>query len=108
MAEKKLKVKVYRYNPLRDKEASYKTYEVSRIPYLTVLRVLEDIHENLDGTLAFPFHAICGHGACGVCTLMVNGAAVRACQHLIPEDIEELTIEPLRKSNVVKDLVVKI
>jgi succinate dehydrogenase/fumarate reductase-like Fe-S protein len=104
---KKIKVKVFRYNPLKDKEGYYKTYEVQCPKSSSAMRVLEDIHKNIDGTLAFPHHALCQHGACGVCTIMVNGKAIRACQFVVTDDIEELVIEPLSKPKVIKDLVIE-
>ena len=106
-SNKKIRVKVFRYDPAKDKEAYYVTYEVPYTPYMSVLQVLEYIRENLDGTLAFPHHAVCLHGACGTCTAKVNGKPVLLCQKIVTEDLEEITVEPLSKEKVVRDLVIK-
>lgn len=105
--DREIKVRIYRYNPLKDKESRYETYKVPYTPYLSILNILEYLYENIDSTLAFPSHAICMRGVCGNCTVLVNGRASLACQTIVPEDAEEITIEPLPRLKVVKDLVVK-
>ncbi len=104
MAQKNIKVKVFRFDPTTDKEPRYQTYEVPLTEGMSVLDVLDYIYENLDSSLAYYDHAACRHGLCGGCTLLVNGKASLVCQTPVSGDI---TIEPPSKFEVVRDLVYK-
>lgn len=66
-----------------------------------VMQVLHYIHENLDSSLAFRTN-FCKRGSCGLCMVMVNKKAVKACSAPIEE---YMLIEPITDS-VIKDLVV--
>jgi len=117
MSKRKIKVKVFRFNPAKDKEPSYQTYEVPRWSHdetqakvtimrearaQTVLDVLEYIFQNLDPTLSY--YATCRRGHCRACGMVVNGKTVLSCLSHAKDDMK---IEPLRHIQVVKDLVVK-
>ena len=94
-------VKVFRFNPDKDKKARFQTYK--NVPYegMRVTDVLNFIYQNLDNSLAFRYS--CRAGLCGVCILKVNGKACLSC-HKIAE--KEMTIEPPSQYPVIKDLVV--
>lgn len=93
--------KVFKYDPSRDTEPYYETYEVPWKPYLTVLEVLRYISENYED-IAFDYG--CRARYCGRCGMMVNGKPVLAC--LTPVEPGEVTIEPLKNFPVIRDLVV--
>ena len=99
---KKAGVRVFRFNPVVDKEPRYESYEVPLEWGMTVMNALEYINENFDGGLAF--YSSCGKALCGGCTAMVNGKAGMICQMWATED---MTIEPLKGRKVIKDLVVE-
>lgn len=94
-------VKVFRFDPEKDKRPRFETYK--NIPYegMRILDVIKYIYENLDSSLAFRYS--CRAGLCGVCILKVNGKACMCC-HKIAE--KEMTIEPPAQYAVIKDLVV--
>lgn len=96
-----VKIKVFRYHEGMDKPI-YETYEVPRLPKMTVLDALEYITEVLGSDLAY--RSSCGIMRCGQCGVLVNGKAVLACKHMI--DADEIIIEPLPNFPILKDLVV--
>jgi len=117
MSKENIKVKVFRFNPAKDKEPRFQTYEVPRLSdeeamtkatimnelhSQTVLDVLDHIFQNIDPTLSY--YCSCRRGECGACGAVVNGETVRSCVTLAKD---EMTIEPLQHLQVVKDLVVK-
>jgi len=100
--DKVIQVKVFRFDPSVDEEPRYQTYQVPVFEGMNLLNVLDHIYERLDGTLAYRDHAACGQAICGKCTLRVNGKPALMCQAPAMEDI---IVEPLHKSRVVRDLV---
>lgn len=100
---KEITVKVYRFNPRMDKEAGYQTYKVPLEKGWSILNVLKHIYENLDSSLAF--YTSCRIGKCNGCLVFVNGKSTRACTTPIRGNI---TIEPLKGFEVIKDLVVNL
>jgi succinate dehydrogenase/fumarate reductase-like Fe-S protein len=102
MSEKEIQVKVFRFDPSADKEPHYQTYAVPVFEGMNVLNVLDYIDEYLDGTLAYRDHAACGQSICGKCTLKVNGRSALMCQ---TPALEDMVLEPLHESTVIRDLV---
>jgi len=101
--KEKIKVKILRFNPAKDKHPYYKEYEMPFSQGLTVLMALNHIYENIDTSIAYYYS--CRTGKCGGCTVMVNGKAVQSCVALAEWDI---VVEPLRGFEVIKDLVVDV
>lgn len=99
--ESKVKVKVCRFNPAKDKKPGYSTYEVSLEGSMSVLNVLDYIFENLDSTLSF--YGSCRRGECNRCNVNVNGKTVRACLEIVKGDI---IVDPVPKYEIIKDLYV--
>ncbi len=94
-------VKVFRFDPEKDKSSRFDTFK--DIPYegRRVTDVLNYIYQNLDSTIAFRYS--CRAGLCGVCILKVNGKPCMSC-HRVAE--KEMVIEPPVQYAVIKDLVV--
>ena len=104
MPVKTVAVTVFRFDPSVDKEPYYKSYEVPLESGLSAMNALDYIYQNVDSTIAYYDHAACDLGICARCTGRVNGKPGLLCQTIIRDDV---TLEPLSKSGVVKDLVVE-
>lgn len=98
-------VKVFRFDPGTDREHYYQSYEVPFEPGMSAIHALDYIYQNLDGTLAYHDHAGCELGICMKCVALVNGKSKLLCQALVEGDI---VLEPVSKSAVIRDLVVKL
>ena len=94
-------VSVFRSDPSNGGEFRFTTYEA--VPYReqSVLDVLQYIYEELDPTLAF--RGPCKSNCCKGCTVKINGKPGLACEKRAEA---EMTIEPLSKFKLIKDLVV--
>ena len=91
---------------LVERGGSFQEYEVPRYPSQTVLDVVTHIQRHLDPTLAYRF--ACRVGMCGSCAMTVNGVPRWTCRTHVDRVSKnnELTIGPLRKIPVIRDLVV--
>lgn len=101
-----IKLKIFRFDPEKDKEPYYQTFEVEADPMERLLDCLNRIRWEQDPTLSFRMS--CGHGVCGSDGMRINGICGLACQKLVRSFREEILIEPLPVFNVVKDLVVDL
>lgn len=101
MNEKRIQVKVYRYDPGKDPSPRYETYEVPVSTGMSIFNVLQYINENYDGGLAH--YCSCRLGVCKGCMVRVNGKPLLACAELAETD---MTLEPVNEKKVIKDLVV--
>ena len=99
-----IKLKILRFDPEKDKEPYYRTFEVGADPMDRLLDCLNRIHWEQDPTLSFRMS--CGHGVCGSDGMRINGICGLACQKLVKDFNGEVLIEPLPVLAVVKDLVV--
>jgi succinate dehydrogenase/fumarate reductase-like Fe-S protein len=104
MDEKSIQVKVFRFDPATDTEPAYHEYTVPWEPGMSAMDALDYIYHHLDGTLAYYDHAGCKLGICGRCTGRINGRPGLLCQ--TPAN-GYLTLEPLSRDRVVRDLVVE-
>jgi succinate dehydrogenase/fumarate reductase-like Fe-S protein len=104
MAEKMIQVRVFRFDPSTDKEPYYRAYAVPFEEGMSAMTALDYIYQNLDGTLAYYDHAGCDLGICARCTGVINGKPGLFCQTVIEGNV---TLEPVSKSKVLKDLVIK-
>ena len=100
-------LKVYRYDPQKDQEPHYDTYQVDGLPdFSTVLDALIKVREEIDGTLAM--RCSCRSAVCGSCAFRVNGHAKLGCKTALSKlapNGEEVCVEPMGNMKVVKDLV---
>jgi succinate dehydrogenase / fumarate reductase iron-sulfur subunit len=100
-----VKVKVFRFNPEKDKRPHYETYKLEAQPTDRVLDMLEYIKGYYDGTLSF--RRSCAHGICGSDAMRINGRNHLACKALLKDlHSNHITIEPMLGLKVIKDLIV--
>ncbi len=104
----KIVMRIRRFDPEIDAEASYREYPIEIEPTDRVLDGLEQIKRFLDGSLAF--RRSCGHGVCGSDAMVINGRERLACKTLVRDVAESdgavVTIEPVRHLPVQRDLMV--
>ena len=104
----KVTLKVFRFNAETDYLPHYDTIEMEIDQKDVVLDVLNRIKWEHDGS--FTYRRSCRHGICGSCAIKVNGRSTLACKERMVDMIElfgtELTLEPVSKKRVVKDMVV--
>jgi len=98
-------LRVFRYNPEKDKKPHYETYQLEAQSTDRVLDLLETVKNYYDGTLSF--RRSCAHGICGSDAMRINGINPLACKVLV-KDIRgsKITVEPLLGLRVIKDLIV--
>jgi succinate dehydrogenase / fumarate reductase iron-sulfur subunit len=97
-------IKIFRYNPEKDKKPSYKTYKLEAIETDRVLDLLEKVKGYQDGTLSF--RRSCAHGICGSDAMRINGFNRLACKTLVRDTGTKITVQPLLGMRVIKDLIV--
>lgn len=103
MTTRTVKVNVSRFDPSKDKSAHYQTYEVPWHPKMTIMDALDYIYEHLDPSLAYHSHTSCHRRACARCNLTVNSKPGLSCHTEVNGDV---TVEPLPRFKVIRDLVV--
>jgi len=101
---KTIKVGIYRFDPTKDNSPHYDTYELPWAQRMTAMDALDYIYENLDPSLAYHSHSSCHRRACIRCNLTVNSQAGLSCHTEIAGDI---TVEPLPRFKIIRDLVVE-
>ena len=100
----KVRVKIRRFNPEKDRKPYWREYTVEAKPTDRVLDLLVEIKGYQDGTLTF--RRSCAHGVCGSDAMVINGRNRLACKELVQDVGKHVTIEPLRGLPVIKDLAV--
>ena len=89
----------------------WEEYRLKFRPYMNVITLLQDLRKNprtFDGRLtsAVAWEASCLEEVCGTCTMVINGRVRQACSTLVHALGERITIEPMSKFPVVRDLLV--
>src|SRR5687767_3660445 len=101
-------VKIKRFDPERDEEPHWESYEVPADPMDRALDLLSYIKWHVDGSLTF--RKSCAHGVCGSDAMKINGENKLACSILVQDLVGKsggtITFEPLPASNVIRDLVI--
>jgi len=101
----------------RDNPDSGGYRQTFRVPYekgMNITTVLQRIAANpvtVEGEPAAPvaYDACCLEEVCGACTMVINGRVRQACSalvHNLLEEQPEITLEPMSKFPVVRDLLV--
>lgn len=86
---------------LRSADNTHQSYNVE-LENVTLLSVLNHIKSKIDPTLTYA-HG-CRSGVCGSCAVRVNGREVLMCTYK-PSDGD--TVEPIRNSRIIRDLIVE-
>ena len=104
----KVNFEIKRFDPAKDKEPHFQTFEVETSPTDRILDCLNKIRWQQDASLSYRMS--CAHGVCGSDGMRINGICAIACQKLMKdyEGCDEIVIEPLPNMTVVKDLVVSL
>jgi succinate dehydrogenase iron-sulfur subunit len=100
----KVKFKVFRFDPEKDKRHRFERFEVPFTPGMTVLSGLLSIREKQDGSLAF--RSSCREGICGSCALHINGHYRLACETQVKDLSGTIKVRPLAHMPIIKDLFV--
>lgn len=101
MKKVEVKAKIFRFDPGKDEEPYFDEFELEIPLGYTVVDLLHEINDIYGADIEF--EASCNQGFCGKCGLRKNGEKVLACQEFVKEDVK---LEPLHKSRVLKDLKV--
>lgn len=89
----------------------WQEFEVPVEPAMNVIAVLQSIRKiakTRSGERADPvtWESNCLEEVCGACTMLVNGKVRQACSALVEQLPQPVTLEPMSKFPVVRDLVV--
>jgi succinate dehydrogenase / fumarate reductase, iron-sulfur subunit len=98
-------LRIFRYNPEKDKKPHFDTFTVEADPTDRVLDLLEHVKSYHDGTLSF--RRSCAHGVCGSDAMRINGHNFLACKVLVKDlGVDKITVEPMLGLKVIKDMIV--
>jgi len=103
------KVHIRRFDAERPKLPHVTEHTVEVTPQKTVLAALLEIQATQDSTLSF--RSSCRHGACGSCTVEINGRPRLACARLLQNEVDRrghVTVGPMPGVSVMRDLVVDL
>ncbi len=89
----------------------WEEFHISYRPYMNVITCLQEIQKNprtFDSRKTTPvvWEQSCLEEICGSCTMVINGRVRQACSSLVDRLGGEITLEPMTKYPVVRDLVV--
>ncbi len=108
--QKTIKFRVKRQdNP--DAKPHWEEFHIPYRPYMNVILCLRETQKHpktFDGTPTTPvaWESSCLEEVCGICTMVINGKVRQACSALVDQLGTEISVEPMRKFPVVRDLMV--
>ncbi len=112
MAEsgKKIRLRIRR-QARPDAQPYWESFEVDHGPMMNVISALQEVQKNpvnTEGKKVLPvvWECNCLEEICGACTMIINGRVRQACSALIDNVGTDLTLEPLSKFPVIRDLMV--
>lgn len=115
MGNKTVRLKVLRQDhPNKPETKRWEEFDVPWEPQMNVISALMAIRKNpvtADGKTTTPvsWESVCLEEVCGACTMIVNGKVRQSCTALVDQiapNGEEITLEPMTKFPLVRDLVV--
>lgn len=101
-----INIRIKRFDPEKDKEPHFESYEVEEEEGMVVLDAVHWIENHIDPTLSVRWN--CKAARCGSCSAEINGLPRLMCKTRIDTMGENITIEPMRAYPVVKDLVTDV
>jgi succinate dehydrogenase / fumarate reductase iron-sulfur subunit len=101
-----VQLRILRFDPDRDTASHWEEYVVPAEPSDRVLDLLHHVKWYQDGSLTF--RRSCAHGVCGSDAMLINGRNRLACEYLVKDAGQRITVEPVRGSPVVKDLLIDL
>jgi len=89
----------------------WEEYRVPYRPYLNIITCLQETRKMLKTfdsrpTTPIAWESSCLEEVCGVCTMVINGKVRQACSALVDHLQQPITLEPMMKFPLVRDLVV--
>jgi succinate dehydrogenase / fumarate reductase iron-sulfur subunit len=115
MAERFVHLKIRRQDgPDRPETRRWEEFKVHFLPQMNVISALQQIQLNpktIDGKSVAPvvWDCSCLEEVCGACSMIINGRVRQACSALIDSiapNGEVITLEPMSKFPLVRDLIV--
>lgn len=115
MANRTVRLKVLRQDsPSRPQTKRWEEFAVEWHPQMNVISALMEVQRNpvtVEGKRVPPvvWESACLEEVCGACTMLVNGRVRQSCTALIDQIApggETVTLEPMSKFPLVRDLVV--
>ena len=105
MAKQTMTLEVLRYRPEHDQEPSFQTYEIEYREDWVVLDALNQIKDQIDGSLSYRWS--CRMGVCGSCGMMINGDPKLSCAAFLKDYWPApVRVEPLANFPIERDLVI--
>ncbi|HSN96753.1 MAG TPA: succinate dehydrogenase iron-sulfur subunit [Candidatus Nanopelagicales bacterium] len=100
--------------PDRPESRRWEEFKVPYLPRMNVISALQQIQKDprtADGKGVAPvaWEAVCLEEVCGACTMVINGRVRQACSALVDKLApkgEPITVEPMSKFPLVRDLMV--
>ncbi|HWI54741.1 MAG TPA: succinate dehydrogenase iron-sulfur subunit [Desulfobacteria bacterium] len=94
-----------------NENARWEEFKIPYKPNMNVVSVLMEVRKNpvnIQGHKTTPvvWDCSCLEEVCGACTMIINGKVRQACSALIDKMPQPITLEPLSKFPIVKDLKV--
>jgi succinate dehydrogenase / fumarate reductase iron-sulfur subunit len=111
MADGKTFIVRVKRQPRPDEPAHWQEFELRHRPAMNIIICLRDIAEKpvtRDGKETTPvsYDANCLEEVCGACAMLINGYPRQACSALVDSLEKPITLAPLQKFPLVRDLVV--
>ena len=115
MASRNIRLKVLRQDsPSRPQTKRWEEFDIAWHPQMNVISALMEVQRHpvtIEGKTVPPvvWESSCLEEVCGACTMIVNGRVRQSCTALIDQiapNNEPITLEPMTKFPLVRDLVV--
>lgn len=108
--EKKIRLRVKR-QARPDSQPYWESFEIEHGSMMNVISCLQEVQKkpvNTEGKTVLPvvWECNCLEEICGACTMIINGRVRQACSALIDNVGTDLTLEPMTKFPVIRDLMV--
>jgi succinate dehydrogenase / fumarate reductase iron-sulfur subunit len=112
-SEKKVRIKIKRQDAA-DQPSRWEEFVLDWHPQMNVISALMEIQKNpvtASGQKVAPvvWESVCLEEVCGACTMVINGRVRQSCTALVDQiapNGETITLEPMTKFPLVRDLVV--